>query len=362
MRRFRSRHLSGTDRLITAAVIAVIALSAVLCVLLIVRGKAYVPAADTGVPFTENGPEGSASRADGKNADGPSPYIRGKERYNFLVLGVDRAAGLADTIMVVSVKTDGCVSVVQIPRDTYVNYRGRDAKINSVYLQSGAEAVKAVIGSCLCVNIDYTVTVGTEAFRDAVDAIGGVEIDVPEDMDYEDPYQDLSIHIKKGKQVLMGADAEGFVRFRSGYSDGDLGRIDAQKTFMKALLTKLRTEIGLSEASALAEAILPTVSTDLGTKDCLWFVKTVLGENSSGNGRLTMLTLPGKPVYSEELKQSFYVIGREAVIETVNRYLNVYEKDITDGVFDAKRSFVRTGDDSFEKIYTYSIISPRPVS
>ena len=345
------KYRSGTDRLISAAVIAVVLLTFLLCILLAVRSRIYVPEADTGVPFAQE-----------ENSAGTANYVRTKEKYNFLVLGVDRAAGLADTIMVVSMSTSGDISIVQIPRDTYVNYLGRDAKINSVYLQSGAEALRSLIGASLCINVDYTMIIGTEAFRNAVDAIGGVEVDVPADMDYEDPYQDLYIHIKAGRQLLDGSSAEGFVRYRSGYSGGDLDRIDAQKIFIKALIEKLRDDIGLSDALRIAESVLPSLDTDISSGDCLWFLRILLSEGLSGSEKLTMLTFPGKAVYSDELKQSFYVIGREAAIQTVNTYLNVYDSDITDEVFDSGRIFVRADDEDFERIYKYAIITPSPVT
>ena len=74
-----------------------------------------------------------------------------------------------------------------------------------------------------------------------MDNLSGIEIDLPYDMDYEDSSQNLSIHLKAGKQTLGGKEALGFLRYRSGYVTGDLGRIDAQKLFLNAFINRLGT-------------------------------------------------------------------------------------------------------------------------
>ena len=89
---------------------------------------------------------------------------------------------------------------------------------------------------------DFQVIVEWEAVGEIVDAMGGVWFDVPRNMDYEDPYQDLSIHLKKGYQLLDGEQAMGVVRFRdgaNGYKDGDIGRIGTQQALLKAVLEQL---------------------------------------------------------------------------------------------------------------------------
>ena len=246
-------------------------------VLLVLRNRTYVPPADTDIPFTaEDMPSGALIRRTSENGETP-------ESYNFLVLGVDRVASLADTVMIISLKTDGGISVVQLPRDIYVDREsaGLDGdggiKLNSLYAALGAERFAAFLSGSLCVKIDYSLTVGTDVFADAVDAVGGVEIDVPADMDYDDPEQDLSIHLKAGRQVLKGRQAEGFVRYRSGYATGDLGRLDAQKLFMKELLRTLREKVGVRQASALVESILPRVETGMSVRDAVWFAELVVG-------------------------------------------------------------------------------------
>jgi LCP family protein required for cell wall assembly len=348
----RGRPTPAADRLLTAAVITVGVLLVSVAVLLGVRAAMYRPGVSTATPFPETGSEPESVIS--------SP-VRQKERYTVLVAGVDRTARLTDTMMLVNVSSDGSLAVVQLPRDTYVTYRGRDCKLNGIYAEDGIEGLRSVVEAGLCVSVDYYAVIGTEAFRFAVDAVGGVEIDVPEDMDYEDPEQDLYIHIRAGRQLLDGAAAEGFVRFRSGYARGDLDRIDAQKSFMSALLRKLVRETGPVDAGNAAVKVLSMTESDMTARELLWFTELVLGSGGGDGPRLTMMTMPGRAVYSEALGSSFYVIGREAALETVNTWLNDFGVPVPDGLFDPGRVFLRSGDGDFERIYTYSIIAPEPV-
>ena len=365
-----SRSETALDRAYTAALFIFLALAVLTALLLIIRNRSYVPPADSGIPFdagSEMSPEELKRRTGEKSGD--------PESYNFLVLGIDRTALLADTIMIVSVGTYGSINVVQLPRDIYVDRAAAGlegeggVKLNSLYASVGTERLAAFLSGSLCVKIDYTLTVDTDLFAEAVNAIGGVEIDVPSDMDYDDPEQDLSIHLKAGRQLLNGRQAEGFVRFRSGYATGDLGRLDAQKLFMIELLRTLRDRVGLKEASALADSFVPRLDTDMSVRDAVWFLELTVGkglsdrENGlSGAGGLRLITMPGRALYSEEMKTSYYVIGRSAALDTVNRYLNIYGGDIPDSVFDRRRAFMKSGDMEFERIYDYAIINPEEFS
>ncbi|MBO5305810.1 MAG: LCP family protein [Clostridia bacterium] len=154
---------------------------------------------------------------------------------NLLFLGRDDAAGLCDVLMLVSFDLDfGRLHIVQIPRDTYFSYTADHyKKINAApRVLGGADKLADELAAALGVGIDGYVEFDLDFVQAAVDAVGGVEIDVPCDMDYDDPAQNLSIHLKKGTQRLTGKEAVGFVRFRSGYARADLGRMDAQKLFL----------------------------------------------------------------------------------------------------------------------------------
>ena len=182
----------------------------------------------TAQPYSKNGESASLFSRAGEGG--------GRDVYNFLLLGQDEAAGLTDVVILAHVEA-GRMCMAQIPRDTYLRYTDQNyKKINGAVKSGGAAALCEALEQALPVVIDGYVLLDLDCVRDAVDLLGGVEIDVPCDMDYEDPTQGLSIHLKKGRTHLSGAEAVHFVRYRAGYVRGDLGRVDAQKLFLAAFL------------------------------------------------------------------------------------------------------------------------------
>ena len=168
-----------------------------------------------------------------------------------LLLGVstDTSAVLTDTIMVASYnpKTQSA-SLLSIPRDTFVGRSESTAggfdKINALY-QTGEQKILAAVNKLTGLDIKHYVVVDTEALIKLVDEIGGVEFNVPIDMDYDDSSQDLHIHLKAGTQVLNGEQAENLVRFRHNnngssypaeYGDNDTGRMRTQREFLNQLV------------------------------------------------------------------------------------------------------------------------------
>jgi anionic cell wall polymer biosynthesis LytR-Cps2A-Psr (LCP) family protein len=187
-----------------------------------------------------------------------------------------------------------------------------------------------------------------------VDSVGGVEINVPFDMKYSDPYQDLYIDLKAGVQVLNGKKATDFIRFRSDYADGDLGRIDAQKQFMSSLFKKVMNEMNVLQAVSLAKGMLPMLETDITLDDAAYFAGKFF---SAKERRLTMLTAPGFPIPGG----AYYVLSKEGTLEAVNTYFNVYDNKITENLFDPSLILCKEEDDDFLRIYKYSMLPPRPV-
>jgi LCP family protein required for cell wall assembly len=159
------------------------------------------------------------------------------KRINVLVLGENQK--LTDTIMLASFDTElKRVDVISVPRDTY--YERKDypgaalQKINSVYKTEGITGAAIAVSNVLCgVPIHYYEIIGDDDIEKVVDAMGGIEIDVPINMHYTDKKQKLYIDLKKGKQTLNGNEAVQYLRFRKGYKTGDIGRVEAQQKFVK---------------------------------------------------------------------------------------------------------------------------------
>ena len=172
--------------------------------------------------------------------DGVRPRSDGERKsedyYTVLILGRDTGGGgNTDTMLLASYDvTNQKATVMSIPRDTMVNVPWDIKKINSVYPyygggDRGIQYLYKEISQLVGFEPDFQVIVEWEAVGQIVDAMDGVWFDVPRDMDYEDPYQDLSIHLDKGYQLLNGEQAMGVVRFRDGvngsFLDSHVSRI-----------------------------------------------------------------------------------------------------------------------------------------
>ncbi|MCX7714624.1 MAG: LCP family protein [Clostridia bacterium] len=179
-----------------------------------------------------------------------APVDKQTGKLNVLLLGVDMAGLRTDTIIVASYDLDGNkLKLLSIPRDTRMYVGARYQKINAAHAITQSGKIKGPQGTIEAVTrltgipINYYVEFSFSAFRNTIDALGGVDFDVPRDMFYEDPVQDLHINLKKGFQHLDGDKAEQLVRFRR-YPEGDIARVKMQQSFLKALMQqKLNAQI-----------------------------------------------------------------------------------------------------------------------
>ena len=247
--------------------------------------------------------------------------------YTILVSGVDDGNGGSDTNILMAVDTvNGYVYGVSIPRDSKAIIGGKAHKINYAYNKGGTELLASTVSEQLGIPVDYTVCVNLQGFTALVDAIGGVDFEVPINMDYDDPIQGLSIHFKKGMQHLSGADALRVVRFRhnndgTGYGSEDLGRMQTQQKFLKAVAKKMLSfENLISNPRKYAEIFGQYVDTDLSVTDLAWFGMQVLG---MGVDKIDFSTLPN------EWKYPYIYLDPDETLALVNTYLNPYVEDRT---------------------------------
>ncbi|MCI2059204.1 MAG: LCP family protein [Oscillibacter sp.] len=254
------------------------------------------------------------------------PNRRKQDFYTVLVYGVDDDNGGSDTNILVGFDAgSGAIHCVSIPRDSGVYVRGGDAKINSAYNRGGAELLTRTISESLGIPVDYYVQVNLKGFTKLVDAVGGVDFDVPVNMDYDDPVQDLHIHFQKGTQHLNGQEALEVVRFRhnnkgvgGGYGTEDIGRIGTQQAFLKAVAKKMLTPSNAGKISQYARIFNEYVKSDMKLEYMAWFGTKTL---AVGTDNLSFETLPGE--WSDA--RSLYVLDQEKVLELVNGSLNPYE-------------------------------------
>ena len=277
----------------------------------------------------------------------------------FLICGKDTVSGLTDVILLAKFDPSrGEVNILQIPRDTFVSLdHSNSKKINSVSVgEGGIKNLKNLLESSWKISIDYTIEFTLEAFSHFVDLVGGIVVNVPYDMNYEDPSQNLQIHLKAGNNLLYGDSAAQFVRFRSGYVQGDLARIDAQKIFMAALAKKIATELSPFKIPAIAGALIGEINTNMSLQECLAFAKAALNIDMKN---ITMTTLPGKDARAQSNKGAwYYIINRAATHDVINRYFRSAENPVLLSEFDRECFFCSHAYPHFEKIYNdqnYSI-------
>lgn len=265
-----------------------------------------------------------------------------------LLLGCDRASGLADSILLVSIHEDAKqASILQIPRDTYAQYTDRDyKKINGALSALGESGIKDFFSSSLGVPIHYLAVIKLDLFCKMVDAIGGVDVDVPQRMEYHDPAQDLHISLDAGRQHLDGQTAEHFVRYRAGYVNADLGRLDAQKLFLRAFAQQCR-HLSAPDYFRLAGASLTGVQTDIGVGEIVRLSK-ILRECDPDT--VPMQTLAGQAVKGQS-GAWYYVLNREGACRQINE-LTYPETPIALSDFDADGLFDRAQNPQFHKVYT----------
>lgn len=224
------------------------------------------------------------------------PVEKGTGKINILLLGVDKDGLRTDTMIVASYDMDvNSVKLLSIPRDTRMYIGNKYQKINAAHAISEKGKIKGVQGSIEAVTrltsipINYYVEFSFDAFKNTIDALGGVDFDVPQNMNYDDPTQDLHIHLTKGFQHLDGDKAEQFVRFRS-YPMGDIARVEAQQAFIKAVAEQKLNAGIIASIPDLYTVLKDDIKTNFTLSDAVRYANNLsdlLPEN------ITMFQLPG---------------------------------------------------------------------
>lgn len=213
---------------------------------------------------------------------------------NIVVAGVDEGGYRTDLILLCQInRYDGEVNILQIPRDTKVTNHRNDKKINSAYY-SGFDCLSDEIEQVTGIDADDYVIIGFDGFMDVIDAIGGVKVDVPVRMYYTDPVQGLTIDLQPGPQKLDGEEAHMFMRFRqnndgTGYVNGDMDRIEAQKSLYSAVAKKVLSPMGVLRAPAIFSAVWRNCETNLSGGELFGVMKDVAAVGNNIN----FYSLPG---------------------------------------------------------------------
>ena len=304
----------------------------VLCALVVASYIAYrlfVGAPDVGSQVTFP-PQASASQpvesdlpeATQSPEPTPTPIVLTRQEgvYTCLLAGSDDGNGKADTIMLGVFNTNSkTASLISIPRDTLVSIYGHNYKINTAYGLGGMELLCDTVSDMLAIPVDYYVAVDLEAFAAIVDEIGGVWFEVPMDMDYEDPYQDLYIHVPKGYQLLNGEQALGVMRYRAGYLSQDLGRVQTQRALLTSLVSQTITLSNVTKVTSLIRILNTYVESNMPLDSMIYFATHAVGMNL--DTALNSSTLPNEWI------APYIELVDEDVLDLVNS-LGIYQETV----------------------------------
>lgn len=256
---------------------------------------------------------------------------RQQDVYTILLVGNDDGNGNTDTIIVGRLDTvNHTMDFVSIPRDTIVNLDWNVRKINAVYAgtaNSGGVAIdglKNQIRNLVGFNVDCYAVIDLDVFIDTVDLMGGIYFDVPQAMHYEDPGQNLYIHVDAGYQCLNGEQAMGVVRYRSGYATGDLGRVEMQQKFLKAAASQFISLGNIPNISQVVSLLAEKMDTDLTAANIAFFLRQALMCKSEN---INFHTMPNTPDMVYGISYTF--VELQPWLEMINQCLNPYSAMVT---------------------------------
>ena len=248
-----------------------------------------------------------------------------KEKCNILIMGTDKSGLLTDVMMLAQIDpVDDCITVMSIPRDSRVKYKGSWTKLNGVHSiaqkkeKKGSEASIIAIKELTGIPINHFIKINFNAFQKSIDELDGVDFDVPQRMKYKDPYQDLDINLQAGMQHLDGDKAEQLVRFRH-YANGDIDRIKVQQDFLHALADQKLKLKYIGKIDNIYKIIAEDMETSMSIEDAVQLAGSIL---DIGGDKITTITMPNTPQYIGAVS---YVIPDQGGIDSVRKEYFAYD-------------------------------------
>ncbi|MCI8423446.1 MAG: LCP family protein [Lawsonibacter sp.] len=292
--------------------------------------------------------EDSSQAGDGVSFDGaevPDIVRSGRKEgiYTFLLCGKDVVSGSTDTMLLLSYDTKAkTIMGLNLPRDTMMNVSTTSKRLNAIYsnnrgrdketqLENGMAALKKQVAKLTGITPDFYVMVEWEAIGSLVDALGGVEFEVPFDMNYDDPVQNLHIHQKAGLRTLTGRDAMEVIRHRKNndgsHSNGDVGRLKIQQDFLKAVAKKCLQPATFLKVPELAKIFTENVETDLTIGNILAFAQLAYGMDPEKDVSFQTAPIASSFIYWRN-GAAMVTLDGTGILEIVNNGMNPYLRDI----------------------------------
>jgi LCP family protein required for cell wall assembly len=257
--------------------------------------------------------------------DQSMPQAPKKQVYTFLVAGLDKVSTSTDVIMLVRVDIDNkSINILNIPRDTMLNTSRKSKKVNASYSIGGIKQLEEDVASLTGFYVNRYVLFDIKGVEKIINAIGGVWFDVRGNMNYEDPIQDLYIHIKKGYQHLDGEQAVKLARFRS-YPEGDIERIAMQQKLLKELAKQALKAENIIKIPELVTLICENVDTDIDISEMMWLA------NAAKDFSLESINTNILPGIAKNIDSiSYWLPYKNELLDLINSRINPLDSPITE--------------------------------
>jgi len=266
--------------------------------------------------------------------------------YTFLVAGRDVASGSTDTMLLLSYDTKAkTIYGLNLPRDTMMNVPDYSKRLNAVYnfnkgkdketqVEKGMTALKGAVADLTGITPDFYVFVEWKAIGELVDALGGVEFEVPFLMEYDDPYQDPPLHIYQpaGLRTLAGDDAMEVIRWRQnnhgvGGEGGDIARLSIQQDFLKAVVKKCLQPATLLKMDSLVQVFKDNVATDLTVGNILAFAEQAIGMDPDTGVEFATAPIADSFRYGPN-RAALITLDAQGILDIVNAHMSPYNREI----------------------------------
>ncbi|WP_311480304.1 LCP family protein [uncultured Anaerococcus sp.] len=254
----------------------------------------------------------------GEKIENPLEDISGpKDEFLFLLAGVDstgeETGTRTDTLMLIRADSNNnTVDMISIPRDSYVSINGKMDKINAAHSYGGIDLTMTVVRDFLGINLDKYMVISFEAVIEGIDALGGMDVDVSQDVAG-------AMGINPGIHTMSGDEVLKYVRFRKGYQNADLGRINTQQDFLKQFIKEATKPTNLPKLPKVYAAMKPYIKTNMNIKDLSSLAMKFKFVDSSN---LNSVRLEGEGFNMGGI--SYYKIYPESIENIRSTYLNSF--------------------------------------